>query len=270
MSLPNVQENNQEILNDIQSLQAIEKSLFTTLESNPDLTTAQQEEIINKISDISSMRINLYHTLNDVNGYFQHALTNSQGTLQEQATAIGIVEAELNKAKADLSLLEEEKNNKIRLIEINNFYGDKYADHTSLMKYIMFMLIPIIISLALVNKNIIPMGVFYIVLVISTSIGGFFILTKLKSIWNRDNMNYQEFNWYFDASSAPAAVVTDVTNPWTSAVSFCTSVDSASTALASSSYSTTDVDMSGSTTSTESFSSAKQMSMPIPSNTFRY
>jgi len=222
MSLPNVQENNQQILNDIQSLQSIEQSLFSTLESNPSLSTVQQEEIINKISDISNMRINLYHTLNDVNGYFQQALTNSQGTLQEQATAIGIVELELNEAKKQLSLLEEEKNNKIRLIEINNFYGDKYADHTSLMKYIMFMMIPIIISLALLNKNIISINIFYILLFIITSIGGYFIIKKLLSIWNRDNMNYQEFNWYFDASSAPAAVSSDNNNPWTTSVTFCT------------------------------------------------
>ena len=223
MSLPNVQENNQQILTDIQSLQAIEQSLFTTLESNPSLTTAQQEEIINKISDISNMRVNLYHTLNDVNGYFQQALTNSQGTLQEQATAIGIVETELNQAKTQLSLLEEEKNNKIRLIEINNFYGDKYADHTSLMKYIMFMMIPIIISLALLNKNIISINIFYVLLIIISSIGGYFIIKKMYSIWNRDNMNYQEFNWYFDASSAPVAVVnSDASNPWTTSVAFCT------------------------------------------------
>ena len=222
MSLPNVQENNQQILDDIQSLQAIEQSLFTTLESNPSLSTVEQEEIINKISDISNMRVNLYHTLNDVNGYFQQALTNSQGTLQEQATAIGIVELELNEAKKQLAVLEEEKNNKIRLIEINNFYGDKYADHTSLMKYIMLMMIPIIISLALLNKNIISMNVFYVLLIIITSIGGYVIIKKLLSIWNRDNMNYQEFNWYFDASSAPAAVLSDDNNPWTTSVTFCT------------------------------------------------
>jgi len=260
MSLPNVQENNQQILNDIQSLQAIEKSLFTTLESNPSLTTAQQEEIINKISDISNMRVNLYHTLNDVNGYFQQALTNSQGTLQEQATAIGIVETELNKAKTDLSLLEEEKNNKIRLIEINNFYGDKYADHTSLMRYIMFMMIPIIISLTLLNKNIISRNVFYILLVIISSIGGYFILTKVLSIWNRDNMNYQEFNWYFDASSAPAAVINgDASNPWTRSVAYCTNPIALTTDVSASS-----VDVSGATTSTESFGAI------MPSNTYHY
>ena len=246
MRLPNIQENNQQILNDIQSLQNIEQSLFTNLETNPSLTTDQQQEIINKINDISNMRINLYHTLGDVNNYFQNALTNSQGTLNEQATAIGIVETELNKSKVELALLEEEKNNKIRMIEINNFYGDKYAGHTILMKYIMFMFIPIIIFSVLLNKNIISKNVFYILLFIVSSIGAYFIITQLVSIWNRDNMNYQEYNWYFDASSAPAAVSSSDDNPWTTTTNTCTN--------ATTSTNTT-------TSTTESF---------LPSNAFKY
>ena len=263
MSLPNVQENNQQLMNDIQSLQAIEKSLFTTLESNPSLSTEQQEEIINKISDISNMRVNLYHTLNDVNGYFQQALTNSQGTLEEQATAIGIVEVELNQAKAELTLLEEEKNNKIRLIEINNFYGDKYEDHTSLMKYIMLMIIPIIIGLVLLNKNIIPKIVFYAILIIVSVIGGYFIINKVMFMWNRDNMNYQEFNWYFDPSSAPVATTnTTATNPWSTSVTYCTAPTTTST-----SGSTTDTtSTTGSTTDT----TTESFHVPIASNAFRY
>ena len=269
MSLPNVQENNQQILTDIQSLQAIEKSLFTTLESNPSLTTEQQEEIINKISDISNMRVNLYHTLNDVNGYFQKALTNSQGTLEEQATAIGIVETELNQAKAELTLLEEEKNNKIRLIEINNFYGDKYEDHTSLMKYIMLTIIPIIICLALLNRNIISQKVFYILLVIICAIGAFFIILKLMFMWNRDNMNYQEFNWYFDPSSAPVATTNSSSSstsddPWSVSVTYCTSPSTIS--MGSSGIT---VDSSGSTTDA-SGSSTESFHVPIASNAFRY
>lgn len=245
MSLPNIQENNQQILNDIQSLQNIEQSLFTNLETNPNLTTEQQQEIINKISDISDMRINLYHTLGDVNNYFQSALSNSQGTLNEQATAIGIVETELNKSKVELSLLEQEKNNKIRMIEINNFYSNKYADHTILMKYIMFMIITIIIFSVLLNKNIISKNIFYILLFIISSIGAYFIITQLVSIWNRDNMNYQEYNWYFDASSAPEAVSSS-DDPWTTTLSanLCTSTTSTTT-----------------TTTTESF---------LPSNSFKY
>ena len=46
---PNIQDNNQQILNDIQSLQGIEQNLFSSLE-NANLTTEEQESIINKIN----------------------------------------------------------------------------------------------------------------------------------------------------------------------------------------------------------------------------
>ena len=108
--LPNTQENNEQILNDIQSLQQMEQQMFNKLESTPNLTTEQQESIIEKMNQISNMRINLYKTLSGVNNYYQSALNSSVGTLQEQTLAIGIVESELNTAKERLNRLEEEKN----------------------------------------------------------------------------------------------------------------------------------------------------------------
>ena len=121
--LPDTQENNTQILNDIQSLQTIEQQLFSSLEENTGLTSEQQQKLVEKINDISKMRINLYKTLNGVNNFFQNALANSKGTLVGQTSAIDIVEKELNSSKKRLQALEEEKNNKIRLVEINNYYG---------------------------------------------------------------------------------------------------------------------------------------------------
>jgi hypothetical protein len=120
--LPNIQQNNEQILNDIQSLQQMEQQLFNNLETDPNLSFEQQQKIVEKINQISTMRINLYQTLSGVNNYFENALNTSVGSLKQQVVAIGIVESELNKAKEYLRLLEEEKNNKIRLVEINSCF----------------------------------------------------------------------------------------------------------------------------------------------------
>ena len=116
----------------------MEQQLFNSLESNPNLTIAQQQEIIKKMNQLSNMRVNLYKTLSGVNNYFENALTSSIGSLKEQVIAIDIIESELNRSKKRLELLEEEKNNKIRLVEINSYFGDKYAEHSELMKIILF------------------------------------------------------------------------------------------------------------------------------------
>jgi hypothetical protein len=212
-SFPNVDENNEEILNNIQNLQKIEQSLFSSLESNPSLTTEQQQQIIDKISDISNMRMNLYKTLNEVNGFFLSALSTSQGTLQQQAAAIGIVESELNDAKIKLTVLEQEKNNKIRLIEINNFYGDKYKDQTSLMKLIFYMFLLLLILAFIYQSGFLPKNIFLGLLILVSVIGGYMIVIKTVYMWNRDNMNYQEYDFYFDAASAPDPSGNS-TDPW--------------------------------------------------------
>jgi hypothetical protein len=214
--LPNVQENNEQILNDIQSLQQMEQQLFSNLESNPSLSPTQQQEIVEKMNQLSNMRISLYQTLSGVNSYFGNALNTTVGTLKEQEVAIDIVENELNNAKKRLQILEEEKNNKIRLVEINTYFGDKYAEHSNLMKIVIFTLIPVIILVFLNNKGILPNMIYYILIIIISFIGAYFFWRRFSSIILRDNMNYQEYDWYFNPSAAPTASGSSSSDPWAS------------------------------------------------------
>jgi hypothetical protein len=214
--MPDVQENTNQILNDIQSLQGIEQQLFSSLEENTGLTTEQQKKVIEKINNISKMRINLYQTLNSVNSFFQNSLANSKGLLTEQTAAIDIVEKELNTSKKRLKVLEEEKNNKVRLVEINNYYGQKYSEHSYLMKIIVIMLLPILILSILFNKGILPAKIYYILIAIIAIIGGIFIWKTIFSIVLRDPMNYEEYNWYFNPANAPTSTAADTTDPWAS------------------------------------------------------
>ena len=212
---PNVAQNNEQILTDIQSLQQMEQQLFNSLETNTTLSPQQQQQIVEKMNQLSNMRINLYQTLSGVNSFFQNSLSSSVGTLQEQTVAIGIVENELNNAKKNLELLESEKNNKIRLVEINDYYGEKYSEHSQLMKIIIYTLVPVIILALLNNKGILPNTIYYILLIIVALIGAYFFWIRIASIIMRDNMNYQEYNWYFDPNAAPSGTASS-TDPWLS------------------------------------------------------
>jgi len=213
--LPNVQQNNEQILSDIQSLQQMEQQLFNSLESNSNLSNDQKQKIIDKMNDLSNMRVNLYQTLGGVNNYYENALNSSIGTLKEQIVAIQIIESELNRAKTRLEVLEEEKNNKIRLVEINTYYGDKYAEHSQLMKIIIFTLIPVIILAVLNNKGILPNTIYYALVALVSLIGAYFFWMRFGSIIMRDNMNYQSYNWYFNANAAPTGSSSS-NDPWLS------------------------------------------------------
>jgi len=212
-----VKENIEQILTDIELLQKLEEPLLNSLETNPNLTPQEQQKIIEKMNQISNMRINLYETIGDINAFFKNALSYSVGSLKDQVIAIGIVENELNHSKNNLELLETERNNKIRLVEINNYYGDKYEEHSQLMKIVIFTLIPVIILVVLNNKGFLPNAIYTGLLIIVSFIGGYFFWIRLASIISRDNMNYQAYNWYFDPTTAPSSSLlssSTASDPW--------------------------------------------------------
>ena len=213
--LPDIQENNEKLLNDIQTLQQIEQQFFTTLETNTSLSPNEKKKILDKINQISNMRINLYQTLSEINNYYGSTLSTSLGTLKQQTAAIAVIEDELNRSKKNLEMLELEKNNKIRLVEINNYYGEKYQEHASLMKIIIFTLIPIIILSILNNKNLLPNFLYYILLLIICVIGVFYFWYRYLSIIMRDNINYQKYDWGFNPKTAPKGS-SNTQDPWLS------------------------------------------------------
>ena len=55
-------------------------------------------KIVNKINEISQMRMNLYSNLQNSYSFYQQNVSSSRNTLEEQSAAVGIVEQELNEA----------------------------------------------------------------------------------------------------------------------------------------------------------------------------
>lgn len=216
-----LQERNIQTLNDIQNLQKIEQGLFNTLEQSllvNKLPEESKDNIINKINEVSQMRINLYKGLGGMNMFFQNNLNASTNSLSEQTTAIEIVEKELNESKKRLEMIEQYKANKMRIVEINTYYGERYNEHATIMKIIIFMFLPILILAILANKGLIPQFLYKILWIVIFVIGVVMLGMTLISIANKDNMNYQEYDWYFNIANAPpiSGLTTDVNlpDPW--------------------------------------------------------
>jgi hypothetical protein len=215
------EDDNEQILNDIQKLQKIEQDLFMSLD-NPQIQPTSSTKIISKINDVSQMRINLYKLLNNLNGNYQSSLTNSREVLSEQNVAIEIVETELNRAKQRLAVIEEEKNNKIRLIEINTYYGQSYDEHANMMKLFIYILIPIIVLSFLFKKGFIPISIYKILNVVIIIIGLILLWRNYSKIYMHDKLNYPEYNWSFDASTAPGVDSSlSTSDPWGSLNTTC-------------------------------------------------
>jgi hypothetical protein len=222
-----LQERSQQVLNNISQLQTQEKTLYSSLD-DVNLSSEQKKQIIDKINEISQMRMNLYASLKDTYSFYQKNVTASGNTLVQSIEAIDILENELNQSKIRLNLLEDQKYNKLRLVEINTYYGKRYNAHSGLMKTIVIICIPIIILTILANKGILPPKVYAFLMGLILVIGIISIGKQLIDIGSRDNMNWDEYYWYFNKDKAPSdTTIGDLTNPWENNLRSLTCIGSA-------------------------------------------
>ena len=61
----------EQILNDIQSLQNIEKQMFSSLNSTPNLSSDEKSELASKIKEVSTIRESLYESIGGTNNFYR-------------------------------------------------------------------------------------------------------------------------------------------------------------------------------------------------------
>ena len=188
----------QTTLNNIKDLQNLEKDLYTQLEisATSDGNAAQQTDLINRINKISQIRISLLQTLNTMSNTLQNQVGNSRVNLVDQLTLIGVIEQQLNQIKSQMNQSDNIKNNKLRMVEINTYYGKRYRAYTELMKIVIFSSILFLILALLKKKELLPENIANGLLTIFLLISLFFFLRKVNDIYWRDNMDFDQFNWF--------------------------------------------------------------------------
>ena len=110
-----------QILADIELLGKIENDLTQSLQ-NTQLTLVEKNKIETKITSDTTMKIQLFSILNEINIYLQNTLSNANNTLIDQTFALNIIENEIQQSRDRLTFLQEDKYNKYRQVEINTYY----------------------------------------------------------------------------------------------------------------------------------------------------
>jgi hypothetical protein len=145
--------------------------------------------------------------------------------MNNQMVSVDVIENELNNTKRRLNLLESQKNNKIRLVEINTYYGKQYDAHKQIMQIVVIVCIPVLIITMLSSKGILPSKISALFSGIIIIVGLFIIGAKVIDLSNRDNMNFDEYDWYFDKTTAPTTSTETETSsssdPWATPTYTC-------------------------------------------------
>ena len=216
-SLTDIQSRNETIQTNISHLQQLQDDLKTQLDigiANGTLTQDQINSLNEKINGISEIITNLYKTNSSMYNFFQQNIASTAKSLEEQQYATNIVKSELHNTNNILWSHEAEQANKVRLIEINNYYSEQYLDRTNIMKSIILVCIPLIIILILKNKGFLNETIFNILFIIIIVIGIIYLFKLFLKAISHNNMQYQQYDWNFNKKLAPQV---DTSTPTTSA-----------------------------------------------------
>ena len=197
------------IMDAITQLQNQEQALILVLNTtiNNDPTNAVAiNQIKGQINDLSDQRIALFENLKDQASYLQTGVSNSRADLVAQETLLNVVEQQLTSAKTTLSGLQNKNDTKLRMVEINTYYGKRYEAQSELMKLIIFVCVPVIILYILKKKGFIPETLANYLIGITIAVSAIFVIRKVWDISMRSNMDYDEYDWKFEdpADYAPS------------------------------------------------------------------
>jgi len=191
------------ILTQINGLQETEQALITQLETTsnmPESSSKQTsiENLLGQINNISEAREALFNSVTGMMSILQNGVSESSVSLVGQLTLLRVIEDQLNTVKGKMSSLKNRNDTKMRLVQINTYYGKRYEYQTVLMKKIILVCIPLIILFILKKKSLIPELIANYLLGITIAVGSVYIVRDIWEIHTRSNMNFDEYNWKYE------------------------------------------------------------------------
>lgn len=198
----NFSERNRQAISDISQLQMKERELYSLLE-DANLSTERRKIIIDEINGLSQMRMYIYDELQNMYSAYQYNVNNLDLTIDSQFKSINRMEDELNQSKIYLNSVDQLKIDKLRVTEINNYHAKRYNAYKNIMFVISISCIPILVLTILNNNSVIPSFIYQMILGLIVLVASYIIFNQYLDISNRDNLNWDNYSWYFDKNSAP-------------------------------------------------------------------
>lgn len=196
-----VEDSQAKIIKSIEDLKRMEEELYSQLEksgANED-DIQKQQSIIQRIENVSSIRRDLLNSLTEKYIDVQDNVMSSRNDLVQQTAMVGIVQDELDKANANIDTINAEKNNKLRMVELNAYERERYRSYMEIMKIVCVCAAIILILVVLGRKKIIPSeNLVFMTVGITFAIGAIMILIRYLDIRRRDNLYFGKYKFPFD------------------------------------------------------------------------
>lgn len=184
-------------LENIMRLQEMEKKLYEKLERDTSVTenVGNYEDTIEQINNLAKSRLSLFTTLGNMYENVQNSVSNSRVDLVDQLTLTRTVEAELKDARAHMNELNRIKNDKLRMVDINSYFGKRFKANSGIMKLIIMICVPLLLVSVLQKMLILPDIIARYLSGLILGIGLFVLARRSWDVYVRSTMNFDEYDF---------------------------------------------------------------------------
>ena len=190
------------ILSEIQNLQAAEKKLHTELAKLPPNSNFERQKLlIVQIDNINAQKINMFKNLHALQTVMEHDFNTGTDDLKARTELSSIVEQQLQASRDRMQRTRNENINNLRMTEINNYYSGKYSLYLKIFRYIIYTCVCLILIALLRQRYILPARASNGLAMLVVAVGGFFIVTASLDLSSRNNLVINEYDFTFDPST---------------------------------------------------------------------
>lgn len=196
-------------IDDLKKLQNVEMSLFQSLQQavSSGADQATKDKLLNEIKSISAVRHEMYKRLINQYKLTQDNVSQTRSDLVDQFTLVDIMQQQLDNLHENINIILDAKNDRLRMVEINTYFGKQYQAQKELMQIIVLTAIPLLVLALLSNAGTLGATLAGVLGTIVIAIGLFFIVRKVLDISSRSNLNFDEYDWEFDPNAQKPGVI---------------------------------------------------------------
>ena len=197
------------MIQQLTDVQNIEQDMYQQLARNVSNggTTAEKDSILARIQTLSQNRMDMYRDLMDNYAIIRQSVGQTRGDLTDQLALIDIAQQQLDALRKQTGELGDGKEGKERMIEINTYYGKKYAAQKELMQIVILTCVPLLVLALLAKFGSLAGNIASAIGALVLVIGLYFIVRKFIDINSRNNMEFDEYDWQFDPAALKPTVI---------------------------------------------------------------
>lgn len=193
----------EQVVADIQQLQATEKQLLADLEDAPIASAADRAKLTQKINEVNQLRLNAYEQLQTMFSEHSELEGDVRASIKKQVAIAKVVDGELAELRRRLAVVERERAQKIRIAEVNSYYADYYDGYKYLAQIIVFTCVPLILFGMLSRNGLLPSNIYGVLAGIILVIGGLLLFKQTVYLSTRGTTQWNVINWGRMPSSRP-------------------------------------------------------------------